>query len=361
MKLTKPGTFLGTAWYVSPEQARADPTVGPATDFWAVGAILYEMIAGVPPFDGAVDVEVLYKVLQIRHRPLAEVVATVPPGLSEVVDRALEKKAGDRYPDAAAFLEALRPFAADRPSAVVHVSTAGVGADPRVAPSAATAVVDHAPAPVLPAPGRSRPTDRGDTGQIAVRATTAHTSRLQRALVLAGIGLVAAVAATVVFRSATRGTQSPPDPGAGPQADTAELLALPDVAEGESQSPSSASDAEPEDARAGREPDSTVPEEGPDAGSEDAEDRPPETKPGVPDGAAADRTTKVDDGGSRDARGRDDGGTVRDATIQEAPAAAAPADDEAGPPPSAADSCPAGMLAGPGGMCIRPTRRDAGR
>ncbi|MBI5487658.1 MAG: protein kinase [Deltaproteobacteria bacterium] len=484
MKLTKPGTFLGTAWYVSPEQARADPTVGPATDIWAVGAILYEMLAGVPPFDGAVDVEVLYKVLQIRHVPLAEAVAGTPRGLSEVADRALEKRASDRYPDAAAFIEALRPFAEARASAAVLAGTPGVGAPPRVvrrfrapelaptvvapgpdvgrsddsagasvtsgpmravrratgvdglaatveasalsfvddrietpamtAPTPASAAADRDAVPVPPGLSGSRPTDHGDTGQLAVHATTTHTSQPRRAVVLGAIVLVALVLAVVVIRNATRNSGPPSHAGASRPADPAELLGPPDVVQGGRPSPSSAGGAESEDASTGAEPDPAGPDEEPDGEAGTIGDQPPEAEAAATDVATVDWTSGGDDAGVRDVHRRDDSRDIRDAgavlpdgdrevtpgTGPDGPSTpsadrtatadstdpgrterdgtadafegtppdtATPADPgatvdavDAGAP-SVPDASSAGMLVGPDGMLIRPTRRDAGR
>ncbi|MGH2910785.1 MAG: serine/threonine-protein kinase, partial [Solirubrobacteraceae bacterium] len=95
--------IVGTPRYMAPEQADGG-RVTPATDVYAIGAILYEMLAGRPPFDGRTAVE-----LAVRHRddPVAPLPAHVDPALERVVLTALAKAPAARYPDAGAMGEAL--------------------------------------------------------------------------------------------------------------------------------------------------------------------------------------------------------------------------------------------------------------
>ena len=62
-RLTETGLSLGTPHYMSPEQATGDATVGPQTDIWALGCVLYEMIVGEPPYNGSTPQAVLGKIL----------------------------------------------------------------------------------------------------------------------------------------------------------------------------------------------------------------------------------------------------------------------------------------------------------
>jgi serine/threonine-protein kinase len=172
-KLTRPGTFMGTAWYASPEQARGRPDVGPAADVWAVGAVLYEMLSGEPPFDAPSDFAVLYKVLSERHRRLAELCPDLPRGLSERIDRALAKEPADRYPTAESFAEALVPFAGDASAEIRRASLdAGPeapGRSPAPQPALAfeqTVVADRSVVERA-SRARPRPADAGDAGDAA--------------------------------------------------------------------------------------------------------------------------------------------------------------------------------------------------
>jgi Tol biopolymer transport system component len=94
--LTKPGTVLGTVGYMAPEQAR-----GLAADFradhFAYGALLYEVIAGAPAFQGTSRIETLGAILRGEPRPIAEVDSSLPAALGWILERCLAKDPEDRY------------------------------------------------------------------------------------------------------------------------------------------------------------------------------------------------------------------------------------------------------------------------
>lgn len=104
--LTQAGESLGTALYMSPEQARG-ATADARSDVWGVGVVLYEVLAGRRPFDGAVPAAAAYAVLHEAPTPLAEVRDGLPPGLVAVVERCLAKDPAGRYPSMDALVEAL--------------------------------------------------------------------------------------------------------------------------------------------------------------------------------------------------------------------------------------------------------------
>ena len=97
MTLTEPGMILGTPRYMSPEQWESEP-LGPASDLFAVGAILFEMLAGKPAFQGETIIEV-YRAVAMAEPPALsggpEVVAA-----DRIIQLALAKRPADRYPDA---------------------------------------------------------------------------------------------------------------------------------------------------------------------------------------------------------------------------------------------------------------------
>ena len=96
-------TIAGTPKYMAPEQARGLPAT-PATDLYSVGVVLYEMLAGRPPFAAGTAVDLALRHLQEPPPPLP---AHVPPALPSVVARALRKAPERRYPTAAAMVAAL--------------------------------------------------------------------------------------------------------------------------------------------------------------------------------------------------------------------------------------------------------------
>ncbi|MCB9729242.1 MAG: tetratricopeptide repeat protein [Deltaproteobacteria bacterium] len=96
-KLTKTGVVYGTPLYMSPEQATGKEVDG-RSDLYALGCLLYEMLAGRPPFEGGNSVEVLYRQAHEVARPLLDVanVDGISPRLASVVDRLLSKQRHDR-------------------------------------------------------------------------------------------------------------------------------------------------------------------------------------------------------------------------------------------------------------------------
>ena len=105
-RLTQSGVSLGTPQYMSPEQA-AGEELDPRADVYALGVVLYEMLAGRPPFTGLTAQEIFAQVIAEEPRPLTELRKTVPPRVDAAVARALEKLPADRWQTAAEFADAL--------------------------------------------------------------------------------------------------------------------------------------------------------------------------------------------------------------------------------------------------------------
>jgi serine/threonine-protein kinase len=106
-RLTRAGVSLGTPQYMSPEQAAGQRDVDPRSDLYALGAVLYEMLAGQPPFTGSSAQAVLKRVISEDPRPLIQHRKAVPPHVDAAVSKALEKLPADRWQNAAQFIEAL--------------------------------------------------------------------------------------------------------------------------------------------------------------------------------------------------------------------------------------------------------------
>jgi len=144
-QMTEAGSIMGTAQYLSPEQARG-AQVTAASDLYSVGVVMYEMLTGEVPFGGDNPVEIAMKHVSERPRPPSARVQGVPPELDQIVLRCLAKNPADRYQTAEELDADLARVEAGLPVA-------------RETTEAATAVLRgvSAPAPTQALPPRQTP------------------------------------------------------------------------------------------------------------------------------------------------------------------------------------------------------------
>jgi serine/threonine-protein kinase len=113
--MTVPGAIVGTPSYMAPEQARGEKGLTIAVDVYGLGAILYEILTGAPPFRGASVTDTVHRILtQPVIRPVL-CAPGVPPDLEAICLRCLEKAPADRYPTAEAVAEDLDRFLRGEP------------------------------------------------------------------------------------------------------------------------------------------------------------------------------------------------------------------------------------------------------
>jgi Protein kinase domain len=146
--LTQTGMVLGTASYLSPEQAQGMP-VDARSDVYSLGCVLYEMLAGQPPFTGESPVAIAYKHVNEDPAPLSETEPKVSPQLEAVVMRALAKEPDRRFPTAQAFREALADAVSTEPMPVA------AGGDTAVMPPTTTPMTAAGPPQGPPDRGRN--------------------------------------------------------------------------------------------------------------------------------------------------------------------------------------------------------------
>ncbi len=192
--ITASGHILGTPVYMSPEQVQGDrASIGPGTDIYALGVLLYRVLTGQLPFSGGAHLNLFYRILFELPTPPSALMSDLMPGVEEVTLRCLEKSSKDRYPCAQLLAEDLERVLAGSPTAARPREHAraelrwAVFADPAsgtAVPGPLRDVLPRAPAvpridaetaskgaaPVPEAPGAIAPAGRVDPSELPLDA-----------------------------------------------------------------------------------------------------------------------------------------------------------------------------------------------
>jgi eukaryotic-like serine/threonine-protein kinase len=128
-RITTTQSVMGSPEYMAPEQLRSTRDVDARADIWSIGAILFELLSGQPPFHGETVPEVFATVLKDEATPLRDLRPDIPEGLDLVVMRCLQKDPAERYSNCAELASALAPYgtpaaqaSAERIARVLHAS-----------------------------------------------------------------------------------------------------------------------------------------------------------------------------------------------------------------------------------------------
>jgi len=114
-RLTETGLTLGTPTYMSPEQAAGGQDLDGRSDLYSLGCVLYEMLAGEPPFTGPTAASVIQQHIAVQARSITQLRPAVPAGVADAISRALAKTPADRFNPVGQFADALgRARATDR-------------------------------------------------------------------------------------------------------------------------------------------------------------------------------------------------------------------------------------------------------
>jgi beta-lactam-binding protein with PASTA domain/predicted Ser/Thr protein kinase len=153
-QMTEAGSIMGTAQYLSPEQARGAPVTA-SSDLYSVGIVLYEMLTGRVPFTGDSAIEIAMKHLNDWPKPPSKIRPEIPEEIDQIVLRALAKAPEDRYQSAEEFIEDLERVEAGLPvspetseAATALLTVAPIGASTEVLSGDATRV--SGPRPYAP-------------------------------------------------------------------------------------------------------------------------------------------------------------------------------------------------------------------
>jgi Tol biopolymer transport system component len=130
-RMTETGMSLGTPAYMAPEQAMGERAITPKADIYALGAVLYEMLSGEPPFVAPTAQAIIARVMTEEPRALTLHRHTIPPHVEAATRKALEKLPADRFATAAEFAAALRDPSFRAAGAPARGEAAAAAARPR--------------------------------------------------------------------------------------------------------------------------------------------------------------------------------------------------------------------------------------
>ena len=206
--LTKTASVMGSPLYMAPEQMVSTRDVDARADIWALGVVLYQLLAATAPFSGDTMTELCARILQEPPPPLSNVRSDVHPGLEAALLRCLEKERDRRYASVAELVTALAPFAGaySRVSVDKVIRMAGSASMALAMMPTSVSEVFHLPQPQSGTPQRApspQALQPGFPAQISTQSSWGQTAGAQssssgRLWLVAGIGGAAVFAGALV-------------------------------------------------------------------------------------------------------------------------------------------------------------------
>ena len=207
--LTQDNNVLGTAHYVSPEQTQGKE-LGPTSDIYSLGIVMYEAATGEVPFKGDDAISVALKQVSEQPVPPSQINPTVDPQLEGIILKCMQKDPAARFQTADELARVLRDYLAGRMAAVTNATAVlGAASDSTQAMNIAT--------PLIPADARERIANnqgrRGNGESALAEAEQRARSRKRKIIVgvLALLAVVAAIVGGVIASNATGKTQAVPN------------------------------------------------------------------------------------------------------------------------------------------------------
>jgi len=237
-RLTAEGVPMGTPYYMSPEQVAGKRDIGPSSDIYSLGVVLYECVTGRVPFDAATLPALSIKIFEGNYAPPSRVCGEVP-GLDALIARAMATAPSRRYASMAELREALlrldtgvpvslaRTLESKAPINDAETRPAELGDTAELAPASRAAALDSLTPPTMPSP---------------------HPHRLRGRWVVTGLGGLAVATIALLVRGGAAPAPAtasalPPHNGAAPSVTSVEVLAAPSSPTSASASASAAAPA----------------------------------------------------------------------------------------------------------------------
>jgi len=193
---TGTGAAIGTAYYMSPEQARGETDVDHRTDVYALGVILYELLSGERPYQGDTLLQIVHRILEQKPVPLAERMPALPSGVCTVVHTAMAGRSEQRYASAHELAHALSLF--------VRVSLTPAPTVDQLPSGLALQATDYAPSEAPPPPVVQRAEPASASPKSSSNAVLEVTPRVSEpssigALLIVCVMLVALLGAALAW------------------------------------------------------------------------------------------------------------------------------------------------------------------